>query len=115
MQYSASDEKREIANRLYTNEEHLWANLVRQYYSPFGAPMRLARPLLEQWHIKNDSGIKDPDEIEGCTVQVMLSGDSFIIKRFVTTASAEKYIAELKWHDIECNVVDREEMFNFER
>ena len=51
MQYNASDEKREIANRLYINEEHLWANLVRQYYSPFGAPMRLARPLLEQWHI----------------------------------------------------------------
>ena len=113
MLYS-EDEKREIANRLYESQEAVWANLVRHYYRPFGAPMRLSRPLLEQWHQKHNTGAKDPDEIRGCTVQVLLSDKSFTIKRFVTTKAAENYIGDLAVHDIVCKIVPPEEMFSFE-
>ena len=103
MPYSES-EKRELANKLYENQETVWANIVRQYYRPFGAPMRLSRPLLEQWHQKHKTGARDPDEIKGCTVQVLLSERSFTIKRFVTTTAAENYISKLSEHSIDCRL-----------
>ena len=105
--------KRNVANEYYKREELLWANLTKQYYAPYGAPMRLARPLLEQWHQKNNSGITDPADIEGYTVKVLLDEQSYIIKRFVTKNSADKYISSLKAHEIDCQFISIEEAYNF--
>ena len=112
MPYSES-EKREIANKLYESQDAVWANLVRHYYRPFGAPMRLSRPLLEQWHQKHKTGARDPDDIQGCTVQVLLSESTFTIKRFVTAKAAQNYINDLAEHNIDCKIVEPGEMFDF--
>ena len=107
------EKKRNVANEHYKREELLWASLTKQYYAPYGAPMRLAKPLLEQWHRKNNSGIKDPADIEGYTVKVFLDEQSYIIKRFVTKKSADKYISSLKVHEIDCQFISIEEAYNF--
>ena len=101
-----TEQKRKLVEEFYKNEELVWANLTKHYYTPDGAPARLSRLLLEQWHQKNNTGAKDPGEIRGSLVKVYLSDNSYLVKRFVTKVSANKYISALAEHDI------KSELFN---
>lgn len=98
--------KKNLADELYKKEELIWANLTSAYYAPHGAPGRLSGLLLEQWHQKNNTGARDPNEIQSCLVKVYVSDNSYMVKRFVTKNSATRYVDDLKEHNIEAEIFD---------
>jgi len=111
-----NEDRKKLANELYKREELVWSTLTSQYYTPHGAPGRLSRDLLERWHEKHNTGAREPSEIQGCLVKVSLSDNSYMIKKFVTPASAERYISDLLKHDIEGRILNSyEEAHDFGR
>lgn len=98
------DSIEKLVNDLYKSEEDAWNNIVRAYNRPVGAPVFLDRFALMQWHRDKNTGIKDPDDIEGRLVKITISDRKVIFKRFITENSANSFINKLLKYEIRAEI-----------
>ena len=99
------DEKKDLAEYFYKQEEDRWAQVSKAYYRPQGAPGRLSEELLDQWHTKHDTGIKHPGERQQTMVKVMYDEKSYSMKGFLSRVSAENYIKNIQSYGLTAELV----------
>ena len=100
------DEKKELVNNLYKEEENRWNNIMNAYFKPRGAPARLSNELLQQFHERNRTGIKHPQEYDKIMVKGSLDENSFTVKNFISTNGARSFISKVQANGLEAEIVD---------
>jgi hypothetical protein len=99
------EEKKDLAEHFYKQEEDRWAQASKAYYRPQGAPARLSDELLDQWHMKRGTGIRHPGEVRKTMVKVLYDEKSYSIKNFLTRAGAENFIESVEHYGLAAELI----------
>jgi hypothetical protein len=105
------EEKKDLADHFYKQEEDRWVQASKAYYQPTGAPGRLSEELLDQWHKKRNTGIKHPSERQQTMVKVVYGAKSYSIKNFLSKSGAENYIKRIEHYGLAAELISDKDYY----
>ncbi len=108
----SKQEKKELAEHFYKEEEDRWSSVQKAYYCPQGAPGRLSEELLDQWHRKHNTGATHPLERKRVMVKIEYGEGAFSVKYFLTNYGAKNYIEAVGQYGLESQIVDEGHVSN---